>query len=28
LEAWAAHVSGLLNGADKTNVIQLSEVRA
>ena len=28
VQAWADHVSGLLTGADQTNVVQLSEVRA
>jgi integrase len=28
VQAWADHVSGLLTDADKTNVVQLSEVRA
>lgn len=28
LEAWADHVSGLLTGADQTNVVQFSELRA
>jgi len=28
LQAWADHVSGLLNGPDQTNVVQLSEIRA
>jgi integrase len=28
VQAWADHVSGLLNGADQTNVVQLSEIRA
>jgi hypothetical protein len=28
VQAWADHVSDLLTGADQTNVVQLSEVRA
>lgn len=28
LQAWAEHVSSLMTGADQTNVVQLSEVRA
>jgi integrase len=28
VQAWADHVSGLLTGADQTNVVQLSELRA
>ena len=28
VQAWADHLSGLLTGADQTNVVQLSEIRA
>jgi hypothetical protein len=27
-QAWADHLSGLLTGADQTNLVQLSEIRA